>query len=236
MSSIEIPKPNHSESSLVRASGNSLNGSLNKNIKNPTPEIKELKGGITHKDPSFREKLKRSFVKENLKDIGDYVFFDIIVPGIRKAIFDTIVGAAGQIFGVSVPSSVFRYSDGYNGNRPAQTQHERQYRDYSTIQRRNQAVPTLSTYDRFYVNDFPFTYKEDADSTLEQLMDICDTYGWVSVANFFQIADPKGTIQGRNVYTNNNFGWTSVDDAIVDSCEEGWVIILPPAKPRRMPR
>lgn len=233
---IIVPQPNmgsHVESSLVRDSTkpNGVNNAINKTgIKKI--QAKELKGGIKKKELTFKEKLKRSFVKEDIHDIRDYIIFDMIIPNARKAFFDTIVGTAAQIFGISVPRG--GYSNGYSPANVRLTPHERQYRDYNSISQsrldRGSSGNRILTYDRFYVSDYPFTYKEDAENTLEQLMDICDTYGWVSVAKFFEIADPEGTIEGRNVYTNNDFGWRAIDNARVTETPDGYVIVLPPAR------
>ena len=234
MADIPIPKPNeHSESSLTRTVGDNKYTNKSSVISESKNKV-QLKGGVTKKNPSFGEKIKRSFVKEDVKDIRDYIVFDVVIPSIRNAIFNTIVGAAGQIFGVSVPSNVFRYSNGYNGGSKTRlTPHERQFRDYNSIQRENRTVVPIEQYSRFYVGDYSFAYKEDAESVLEQLMDICDTYGWVSVSKFFELADPDGTISGKNAYTNNNYGWYAIDNATVMFDGSGYVINLPPAKPKR---
>lgn len=230
---MHVPTPKiNTESSLIRSSTNSLNNvSERKKI-----EAKPLKGKVAKRELSFGEKLKRSFVKEDLKDIRDYVVFDIIIPGIRKGFFDMIVGTAGQIFGVSVPSSVYN-NRGYSNNNSRLTPHERRYRDYSSIARDNgysggDTRPVR--YDRFTVSDWAFEYKEDADSVLEQLIDICDYEGWVSVGQFFNIADPNGALEGRNPYTNNNYGWNSLDNVPGPRLIQGvgYVLDLPPARPR----
>ena len=237
MAEIDIPKPNVNvnmpESSLIR-DRNQL-GSQKKDA--PDPNMKPLKGGITKKEPSFGEKLKRSFVKDDARNIRDYIVFDIIIPSLRKSVFDTIVGTAAQIFGISVPRSIGYFGDGrYNGNERL-TPHERQFRDYNSISSRPRTgIGTLPSerYDRFYVSDYPFTYKEDADEVLMRMMDICDSYGWVSVSKFFEIADPNGTVEGKNPYTNNNYGWTDITGSVVKYIQDyGYIITLPPARPRR---
>ena len=230
---IPIPTPNvHNESSLIRSS----RSSLEKKQEPSKVQTKPLKGGISKKQPSFKEKLKRSFVKEDIKDIRDYVVFDVIIPSIKKSIFDTVVGTAAQVFGIRVPRNGLGYFDnGYSGNTTL-SPHERRYRDYTSLQRDRQLGPgnnRLAQYDRFYATDYPFTYKEDADATLEMLMDICDEYNWVSVAKFFEIADPEGTIAGKNPYTNNDYGWSNIDGAVVKFDGNGYVITLPPAHPKR---
>ena len=236
MAGIPIPQPNnHTETNLIRPGGSISNYTTTNKVESNKIEPKPLKGGISKKKLTFGEKLKRSFVKEDIKDIRDYLIFDLIIPNARKAIFDTIVGTAAQVFGVSVPRGSFTYSDGYSPANARLTPHERKYRDYNSISRNNALPPArlAQTDNRFYVADYPFTYKEDAESVLEQLMDICDTYGWVSVATFFELADPEGTIEGRNAYTNNAYGWDNVDGATVKFDGSGYFINLPKAIVRR---
>ena len=229
---IEIPKPKiNSESSLIR-SGSSLN--LMNKKETEEKKAQTLKGGLKKKDVTFGEKIKRSFVKEDLKDIRDYLIFDMIIPNLKEAAFNTLIGTVAQIFGVSAPTRSFRAVSrpGYGGNIRRLTPHERQYRDYNSIQNQNQIFSSRDNYDRYYVNDFEFDFKEDAESVLEQMMDICDTYGWVSVAKFFEIADPEGTVAGRNAYTNNDFGWRNIDGSTVKFDGSGYIITFPPARPR----
>lgn len=227
---VPVPKINNEES-LVRTTRSSLDRTIKKN-----EEKAVVKPKVTKRELTFREKLKRSFVKEDLADVRDYVVFDIIIPNVRKAFFDTIVGTAAQIFGISVPAGRYGYSP--TTATPRITPHERRYRDYSSISndRYNgySGEEHLTRYDRFYVSDWVFTYKEAADDALMKLMDICDASGWVSVARFFEIVDPQGTAEGRNPYTNNNYGWHNVDSATVKYITNvGYVIEgLPPARPR----
>lgn len=235
MAEIEIPKPKiNSESSLIRSSKSSLDDVNNRK----KPEPKPLKGGITKREPTFLEKLKRSFVKEDVTDVRDYVVFDIIIPGIRKGLFDMIVGTAGQIFGVSVPVGTYSSGRGYSPSNARLTPHERKYRDYNSISQEQRSGYSVtrddSRYDRFAVSDWAFTYKEDADSVLEQLIDICDYEGWVSVSQFFNLADPEGSRAGRNPYTNNNFGWNNLDNVPAPRLVQGYgyVLDLPRARPR----
>jgi hypothetical protein len=229
---VQMPTPQiNTESSLVRGARSSLNTVNNKTEEAPKKSV------ITKRELTFREKLKRSFVKEDVADVRDYVIFDIVIPSIRKAFFDTIVGTAAQIFGMSVPTTTYRPTGGYSPNQGRITPHERQYRDYNSIAVRSvggySAEPS-DRYDRFYVSDWTFPIKEEADRVLTEMMDICDSSGWVTVGKFFELADPGGTAAGRNPYTNYNYGWHSIDNAGVKYIPNvGYIIVnLPPARPR----
>lgn len=227
MEKITIPKPNvHTESSLVRPAANQTQ-------KKPEAEKKSLtNSSMVVREPTFKEKLKRSFVREDIKDIRDYVIFDIVLPALRRSLFDTIVGTFGQILGVSIPKASI--STGYNGNKLSP--HERKWRDYSSISSGSSTSGSIERYDRFYAMDFPFALQEDATATLEYLMDVCDTNGWVPVSRFFEFADPNSTIAGRNPYTNENYGWYDINGTTVREVEGyGYVLTLPAPRVKRKP-
>ena len=222
---IEIPKPNinQKENTLVRTP------SMN-NIKTNRPEKtgKTIKGSATKKPLTFGEKLKRAFVKEDAKDIGDYILFDIVIPGVKYALFDTLVGIASQTLGVPI-SEANRNLRNRTG-RPGLGGSDRPFKDYAAQSRlgnRERNSRSLN-YDRFKVTDVVFEYKEDAMSLLEQMNDICDEYGWFSVADFYD----KAGIEEGTVYTNNNYGWHNVEGATVVFEGSGYIINLPQARMR----
>jgi len=78
------------------------------------------------------------------------------------------------------------------------------------------------------ITDVIFEYKEDAESILKQMKNICDTYGWVSVLDFYDIAG----IPERINYSYNNYGWDDVDGATIRFKGTGYVIALPSTRIR----
>ena len=233
MAEIEIPKPeiskpiiSHSEGALDR-SKNFKTTSIDK-PKQPEHTGKTIKGKAKKRELTFYEKVKRSFVKEDMQNIGDYIVFDILIPGVKKAVFDVVVGSLSQALGVPIRGydSVVKTSRGYSGNNG-----ERVYRNYST----NRSSNTVTSYgqdrtrfNRFQVSDIVFEYKEDAMSLLEQMTDICDQYGWFSVFDFY---DKAGIIEG-NDHTNLQYGWHDVSGSTVSFNGSGYVINLPKARAR----
>lgn len=229
MAEIEIPQPQESqkETSLVRTIDSTKNKKQTYIKKTDKPESsgKTIKGKATKKELSFGEKLKRSFVKEDMKEVRDYIIFDVLIPSAKQSLLDMIIGAVSQTLGI--PTSRSRRSNGYSGTSIADTG-ERPFRNYASSRQTSGRSRDRIRYDRFRVTDIVFEYKEDAMSLLEQMMDICDQYGWFSVFDFY---DKAGITEG-NDYTNRNYGWTNVDGADIVFEGSGYVINLPRARMR----
>lgn len=240
-SDMHVPTPQiNPEAALVRSARSSLNDrkSSEEKTKDQNPGAVKREQSAVKREPGFFEKLKRSFVKEDITDIRDYVVFDIVIPGLRKGFFDMIVGTAGQIFGISVPSSTFAGSPWAPNRRTNQlSPHERRYRDYSSINSTAGYSPVQVTESaqsgRLYPSDWAWVYKEQADDKLTTLMDICDHDGFLTAAKFLEIVDPGSSRDGRNPYTNYNYGWRSIDNATVkfDANYGYYIDGLPPARP-----
>lgn len=235
MASIDIPKPNQaspanqpkevsSEANLVRSPNRS---NIQAKGKRPENSGKTIKGKATKKELTFGEKLKRSFVKEDIRDVRDYIVFDVLIPNAKRSILDMIIGAASQTLGINVRTN--RGMGGYSdnsivdmGNRP--------FKNYAAARQTNSLRRANDLrYDRYRVTDVIFEYKEDALGLLEQMMDICDQYGWFSVFDFY---DRAGITDG-NDYTNRNYGWYNVDGVDVVYDGSGYIINLPQARLKR---
>ena len=53
-----------------------------------TPIVKRSDGIV--KKEGVAKKVKKAFISEDAKDVGSYILFDIIVPGIKDGIFATL--------------------------------------------------------------------------------------------------------------------------------------------------
>ena len=55
--------------------------------------------------------------------------------------------------------------------------------------------------------------------------EIIDTYGIVTIADFYDLAGVTGD------YTTNNYGWTNIRNAEVVRVRDGYIIKMPKAMP-----
>ncbi len=231
MADIEIPKVvTQSESSLVRAADKNLkNQNANKNGSNVSAV--PLKGSVRKKELTFGEKLKNSFVKDDVATIRDYIIFDLVIPNTKRYIFDIVVGSFAQALGIP-----FRGSSIGTGQSLGYSPHEKKYRDYTSIQvgnNRLQQTKGSDLYNRHRINDVLFTERQDAEAVLEYMIDICDSNNnWLTVAQFYEIVRiPEGVH-----HTNVNYGWTSeqLGKAGIIFDGSGYFINLPQAQARRL--
>lgn len=217
---VNVPKIGPSQGGLTRENS-SLSGPI-KDKKKPIEKV-ELKGTVVAKRPSLLSRLRDTFIKEDIHDVGDYILWDIIVPTIGRTLNDIICGTSNRIFlgsGYSPSNSNLYRERGvtyvrrtdYNSvsNKPARTE-----------SRRLPAQTQPQNRVNFGLNEIVFDNYDDAASVLERLVDYLDTYGSVSVDDFFDL------IGQTSPYTSQKWGWTSLTSATIVNSVGGYFIKLP---------
>ena len=193
---------------------------------------KVVKGQTRVHQKTTAEKLKDSFFGEDIGNVGDYLLFDVLIPA-SKQLFDTFLTNAKDIIlygevrepvgrGRSGRSTAYVDYGGY-GNRRS---------------RRDTASARRSRFDFSYIE---FDTPDDIDDVIEEMRDIFTVYNEITVAQYYQSADPDGI---RISPTDNNWGWldirafTTADIRKVRSrnpetgeMEMKWILELPRPKP-----
>lgn len=175
-------------------------------------EKKEIKAvveskGIVKKQPAYK-KLFGSIVQEDGATIRDYIVTDILIPNIKRGIIDTI---DMMLNGNSRRSSSDRGS----------TRSSVSYRSYwDDKDKRTRTISTGYNYD-----DIILASRMEAEKVLQSMDDLIDTYGIVSVADYYDLVDVTSQ------YTDNHYGWTDIRNARVVRVSDGYMIKLPKALP-----
>jgi len=157
--------------------------------------------------------LMSSIMAEDAGDMKTYIIRDIVMPGIKKAIDETVhmflYGDSGKR-----SSPVTRYS--YNGGN---------YRDYNKTDS-ERVYDTVTSRTGYSYNDIVLETRAEGEEVLTRMDEIIDTYGIVSVADFYDLVGVKCS------YTDNGYGWTNLRNASVLRLQNGsYVIKLPKALP-----
>lgn len=214
---VNIPKVK--QSTLTRETS-TLNGPIDNSDK-PAIEKVELKGTVVAKKPSFATKLKETFIADDARDVGDYILWDILVPTIKRTIRDIIVGSADRVFlGSSSPntsSSLYRERGVTYVKRTDYAAKSKS----QTVDPRNLPVANRTVNRNFHLNEIVFDNYDDAAAVLERLVDYLDTYGKVSVDDYFDLVGQSSD------YTSQNWGWTSLSSATIVNTFGGYFIKLP---------
>ena len=218
---IPIPKVGGENSSLTREHS-SLSRDFSQGEKQAIEKV-ELKGSVKTKKVGFGQKLKETFIADDARDVGDYILWDIIIPTIRRTIRDVIVGSADRIFlgAGAAPSS------GSSLYREHGVTYVKARNDYASISARKvqpRALPaTTQPASRYnmHLDDIVFEYYEDAAAVLERMVDYLETYGKVSVDDYFDLCGKSSP------YTTQAWGWTSLTNATIINTVGGYFIKLP---------
>ena len=161
---------------------------------------------------SFLEKFIGDFVNDDVVDIKEWLFMDVIIPGIKDTIYDMIslllYGEAGSRprRGASRPSrrqSRYDYRSSYDGSRR---------------NRRERRSDQYSSNDQVDFRNIILRQRNDAEELIEEMRRRIEDTGSVSIAELFDLIDSPSR------YTDNNWGWDNVRDIGIRRVATGFLI------------
>ena len=160
-------------------------------------------------------KLKDIFIPGDVANVKTYMFMDVFVPAIKKAISDVVRNGIDMIlYGETerprekAPYSRVSYGSFYGRG------DEIKRRSNETIARHRQ------TYE-----DINLETRGEAEDVLATMDDLIERYGVVRVADLYDMIDVTGE------FTDNNYGWTNLRNASVVRTRDGYTLKLPKAMP-----
>ena len=159
-------------------------------------------------------KLADVFISEDISNVKNYILMDVIVPAIKKAIYDLVVGTLDMsLYG----------GRGSNSKRP--TADKISY-DYNGVSRRdNRSFNNTKTNSGYSYDDIILDTRGEAEAVLMRLDEIMEEYPFVRVADLYDLVGITGN------YTDNNYGWTNIRNAEVVRVRDGEKIKMPRALP-----
>ncbi len=179
---------------------------------------KQIKRVATAKNAkkSLGVKFAEAFISDDIDSVKRYVVMDVIIPAIKDALADTVIGAVEMmLFGSTRKSSGSRRTVSNGG-----------YYDYSASsrsrekQRNERQGPTKADY-----RNLVFDSRSEAEVVLDNLNEYIAEYGAVSVSELLYSVNLSAD------FTDNKYGWTDLSDAKVRHVREGWLLDIPRAYP-----
>ena len=160
--------------------------------------------------------------------VGGFVSCGIMVV---KSVLKSDSLRAGLSHAISVKVENWIYGDTTYQQRPKIT-----YRDYYNTKRRSyQYYPQSSSKERdtdiCIKDEIVFNTREDAETVVDAMKEIIEQYGYVSVADLYDLAGLTST------YKDHQYGWTDISDISVFSHiikgRDEYLICLPKVIERR---
>lgn len=180
--------------------------------KEETTEKKKVQkvvhGVAKTKKKSGLAKFTDIFISDDIDNVKEYIFYDIMIPAAKKFLSDTVDTI---LFGGS--------------RRSGNTLTDRvSFRDYNKSYRRDAGHRERSSNSRGTFDDVVFETRGDAEAVLMGMDELMDTYKVVSISDFNELAGVDGK------FTDSNYGWMNISSAkVVPIRGGGYVIKMPKA-------
>lgn len=210
---MEDYKPN--SNSLKEAQKKSQQTETNK-LENKKVE-KVVTGVVRTKKKSKFEGIMSNFISEDAKSVKSYVFGEVLIPAIKKAISDIVTDGIDIILygesrgrtNKSRPSNYVSYSSYSNDKRDRPRMNERQ------------AMMAGS----YSYNNIILSSRGEAEDVLARMDELIETYGLVRVADLYDLVGITGN------YTDNKYGWMNIRNAEIVRVKDEYMIKMPRAVP-----
>ena len=183
-----------------------------------TPEVKKIiTGKVTKKKKTFTESVTSVIFSEDVKNVGAYILYDVMIPALKDTIIDMIKqGADMAFYGQASKNSNIRRDK------------TRSYVSYNTMSREpergRREVPDRARNQHNF-DEIVIDTRAEAEEVLDTLVDMIDRYQEVTVGSYYDM------LGMRSDFTDQKYGWTNLGQASIMRVREGYVISLPRPKP-----
>lgn len=178
------------------------------------PKVEKMvKGQVVQKEKSLGEKIRDSFLPDDVTDVKSYLIFDVAIPALKDLVSDLVCKGTDAVL----------YGESRGRSKPAgkTTFGNATYINYNTLSSRKPQTSTQST--RMSSNDIVLADKGEAEAVLDNLIECVDKYGMVSVGDLYDLVGISAE------HTDYKYGWTNLTTASVSRVREGYLIKLPRA-------
>ena len=207
----------------IEPSADSFPGNSDKSREGGKPsekkETKVIAKAKAIKSSPIKEALKTFFISD-LPDIANHLVIDVAIPAAKNAITDMVTLGIQQLLYGAVSADRGRgntYTSYGSSSRVTYTRSTPSNNRYSNPR----SVRQTSTR----VDDLIFDTKSDATEIIEYLAETIERYGQVSVASLYSSVG----IQPK--YTDERWGWTTLDAFELRSSRDGWIIVSDSPEP-----
>lgn len=178
-------------------------------------KVQKVISGRAKTKPNEMRKFTGLFLSEDAGNVKSYVLMDVLVPAIKKAISDIVTDGIDIIL----------YGES-KGRKRSSSRSNVSYRSYYDDRDRDRDRPAArSSSNRFDYDDISFDTRSDAELVKDQMMDMIDQFGLITVADMYDMAGLTAP------YTAQRYGWFNIRTAEVIRGRDGYYLKLPKAMP-----
>lgn len=172
---------------------------------------KVAKGNVKIKKKNEIKKFADVFVSEDASNVKSYVLMDVIIPGVKRIVWDMFTGGLKMLLfgerGISEKDRKSRTS--YDG-----------YYDKDNYRRSSGEARIRNRFDD---DEIIIKSRGEAEDVMDYLYDVLNEYDVVRVLDLYDKLDITAP------YTANRYGWTDLRGSKIVPVREGYLLKLPKA-------
>lgn len=188
--------------------------------KNAAPVEKRVQTVVKSPAKTKKNEIRKFadiFISEDVNSVKNYIFMDVLVPAVKKAIYDIVTNGI----------DMFLYG-GSGKSKSSSSGAKVSYRNYYDQKNTNSGYRGSENTNHntgFDYDDIVFNDRGEAEAALQQMQDAIVRYGFVTVADLYDMAGLTAP------YTSQKYGWMSVNNVSVVRVRDGCILKLPKALP-----
>lgn len=159
------------------------------------------------------------FISEDVANVKKYIFMDVLVPAVKKAIYDIVTNGIDMF--------LYGGNGKARGNSNSQKVSYRNYYDQKNNNNNNgyRGSENTRASNAFDYDDIMFSTRGEAEAAKRQMQEVVGRYGIVTVADLYEMAYLTAP------YTAHKYGWMDASTVEVTRVRDGYVLKLPRAVP-----
>lgn len=174
---------------------------------------KVVKGPVKTKRNDIR-KFADLFISEDVSNVKSYIFMDVIVPAIKKGIYDIVTNGIDMII----------YGGKGKGGSSGSKVSYRSYYDRNNQNSSNRGSEHMTSRSAADYDEIVFNTRGEAEAAKQQMQDIIARYGMVTVNDLYEMTPLTPP------YTAQNYGWENLSNVDVVRVHGGYILKLPRAE------
>ena len=185
--------------------------------KQEAKKEKVISGSASRKKKSEVSKLANSIVSEDANNIKNYILDDVLIPSLKKTIFDMVTNGIDLLLYGEVRDNKGRRSSSGRVS----------YVDYYDKSSSRDCVRQARSRSSYDFDDIEFDSFAEADAVLYRMQEQIDRFdGCVSVADMYEFSGLEAN------FTDYKYGWTSLRGVQPYRTRNGkYILKMPKASP-----
>lgn len=179
---------------------------------------KIITGKAKKREKPLSKRIFENFVSDDVPSVGTYIVFDVMIPAAKNMLMDMVSeGVERMLFGDSRRS------------RTSSIRPQAGYTSYSSYYGRAQPPKAreVTRRDRATHNfdDIVLDNRGEAENIIDRLSDLIENYDTATVADLYDLAGITSN------FTDDRWGWYTLEGASVSHLREGYLLNLPKPVP-----